>query len=318
MVTDRRVTRCKVLVDPDANKNIVFKARNAVVAIGYTGMAQIGTMPTDQWIAQALTGLIFPEGRHGPGSVPTLMTRNYEERYWGIHLRLLRERLNSLSASLSAHVRAQWVERSFDLLVTGWEWNYGIARPLIQCLSKAERSTTFVVDAPTRCWYFRRDHRSPVRMHVAPYARDLETELTSVRTDLALGDRTDRAEPGNAVDQAESMMAELIRKVSARSPYVGPDLMSILLPPPMQSDPIVRIRYLPSGRDTGVLVTDTSRRVVPVAFAPWILCSGLIRSPAVMTNLSVTSQCGPYRVVIAAPSVDGGPRAISSQGRPQL
>ena len=62
MVTDRKVTTNGAEYDPDANKNILFGDRNAVVAIGYTGMAYIGTVPTDQWIAQALTGLTFPQG----------------------------------------------------------------------------------------------------------------------------------------------------------------------------------------------------------------------------------------------------------------
>ena len=62
MVSDRRVTTSGILFDPDANKTILFADRNAVVAIGYTGMAYIGSLPTDQWLASALTGLNFPEG----------------------------------------------------------------------------------------------------------------------------------------------------------------------------------------------------------------------------------------------------------------
>jgi hypothetical protein len=39
MVTDRRVTQNGYIFDPDANKNLVFSDKNAVVAIGYTGRA---------------------------------------------------------------------------------------------------------------------------------------------------------------------------------------------------------------------------------------------------------------------------------------
>jgi hypothetical protein len=66
MVTDRLVTTNKgEQFDPHANKNIVFCARNAVVAMGYTGRAYIGKTPTDQWLVEKLTGLDFPLTRQG-------------------------------------------------------------------------------------------------------------------------------------------------------------------------------------------------------------------------------------------------------------
>ena len=86
MVTDRKVTKNGAEYDPDSNKNIVFSDRNAVVTVGYTGAAYIGTIPTDQWIAQTLTGLNFPEGRGGKGTLPTFMDRKYETTYIGIRV----------------------------------------------------------------------------------------------------------------------------------------------------------------------------------------------------------------------------------------
>src|SRR4029453_7804868 len=93
MVTDRKVT--KDGADPYANKNVLFADRNAVVAIGYTGLAYVGTIPTDRWLAQTLTGLTFPEGRRGKGSVPFLMTTDFQDEYFGLRLRNLREALNT-------------------------------------------------------------------------------------------------------------------------------------------------------------------------------------------------------------------------------
>ena len=47
MVTGREVTKDGVEHDPDANKNVLFGDRNAVVAVGYIGSTHIGTIPTD-------------------------------------------------------------------------------------------------------------------------------------------------------------------------------------------------------------------------------------------------------------------------------
>ena len=105
--------------------------------------------------------------------------------------------------------------------------------------------------------------------------------------------------------------------MSARLNLVGPDTMSILIPPPVGTEPTIRIRYIPAGRDEGVLVMGEVRTPVPVAFTPWVLSPGCIRSPAVFTNLRVDSACGPYRVVIEGPPADGMRRAMSSQVRPK-
>jgi len=60
-VTDRLVTKGNRPFDPLANKNIVYCARNALVAIGFTGIAFLGDIPTDQWIVEQLTGTSLTE-----------------------------------------------------------------------------------------------------------------------------------------------------------------------------------------------------------------------------------------------------------------
>jgi hypothetical protein len=63
-VSDRLVTRAKVGAsalthvpfDPDANKNIIFRARDGIVAISFSGNAFIRGVPTDRWIAERLYG----------------------------------------------------------------------------------------------------------------------------------------------------------------------------------------------------------------------------------------------------------------------
>src|SRR6266851_8318629 len=65
-VTDRLVTRGNDPFDTLANKNILYAAKNAVVAMAYTGQAFIGDVPTDQWIVETLSGHIFERDRKPP------------------------------------------------------------------------------------------------------------------------------------------------------------------------------------------------------------------------------------------------------------
>src|ERR1700730_6856922 len=65
--SDRLVTRLNMgrgptPFDPLANKTIVYLARDAIVAMSYTGPAYIGQLTTDDWIVQNLTGIDVTQG----------------------------------------------------------------------------------------------------------------------------------------------------------------------------------------------------------------------------------------------------------------
>ncbi len=282
MVTDRRVTISGVVFDPDANKNIVFGDKNAVVTIGYTGMAYIGTIPTDQWIAQTLTGLAFPEGRRGRGTVPALMTSGYEDQYFGLRVRNLRNQLNKVRPFILGRYRQEWTAGSFDLVITGFEWNHGEVRPYVAALSKPPNSDIFNLSDSDRHWYIPRGRHFPVRMYGAPTQNVTKDELRGIdnRLDSVWGDG--HGTPDEVADHAEKLLAEVIQDVSVRLNVVGPDIMSILIPFPGGTEPIIRIRYIPAGRDQGVLIAGQTQIQVPVAFSPWIVSPGCIRSPTIL------------------------------------
>src|SRR5262245_32490341 len=122
MVTDRLLTAGGIEVDPDSNKNVVFGDKNGVASLAYTGLAYIGSTPTDRWIAETLTGLPFPEGSHGPGSVPALMFKQYRAEYLRVRLQTLQARLQELGKTLDAGQTASWTAHPFDVVVSGYEW----------------------------------------------------------------------------------------------------------------------------------------------------------------------------------------------------
>src|SRR5215216_6024666 len=47
--------------DPMSNKSLVYFARDALVVIGYSGLAYIDRTSTDEWIAQVVTDVVFPQ-----------------------------------------------------------------------------------------------------------------------------------------------------------------------------------------------------------------------------------------------------------------
>jgi hypothetical protein len=315
MVTDRKVTKSGSLVDPDANKNLIFEDRNAVVAMGYTGMAYIGGIPTDQWLAQTLTGLAFPEGRRGPNTVPALMISQYATEYFGVRVRNLRQRLNEVCKSIRQRYRKQWTANSFDLFITGWEWNRGKSRPYLAGLSKPAKSDDFELCTIDRNWYLPQRGRVLVRTCAAPKENLTQDKLAGIETQLQAVWSNNHGSSSDIADHAEKLMVETIQLTSQSLSVVGEDVMSILIPPPQGPSPTIRIRYIPAGRDTGVLVTANKQIPVPVAFSPWVISPGCIRSPTIFTNMTVESVCGPYRVIMISPGSHGIPRVLSSQER---
>lgn len=73
-VTDRLVSNVETMktFDSISNKNVVLRARDGVVSIAYSGPAYLEGIPTDEWIAEALSGEILgvegkrPVAKMGP------------------------------------------------------------------------------------------------------------------------------------------------------------------------------------------------------------------------------------------------------------
>src|SRR5689334_10815609 len=95
-VTDRLVTQGMSEFDSLANKNIVYCARNAIVAIAYTGFAFLGDIPTDQWVVEQLIGQPFDRDRKPPAVVMGLRPQSLD---LGRSLTLLKEKLDAAAAT---------------------------------------------------------------------------------------------------------------------------------------------------------------------------------------------------------------------------
>jgi hypothetical protein len=54
--SDRLLTKGKNPVERRANKSLVVETANAIVAVGYAGLAQFGGLPTDHILAEYIVG----------------------------------------------------------------------------------------------------------------------------------------------------------------------------------------------------------------------------------------------------------------------
>jgi len=81
--------------DALSNKTAVYRANDAIVSIGYTGVAYLGDLPTDEWIAQVLWGEPLPEP--GPwGGIPMRIRGKPIVRDIGTAIHKLKSELESL------------------------------------------------------------------------------------------------------------------------------------------------------------------------------------------------------------------------------
>jgi hypothetical protein len=101
--------------DALANKDLIYWARDAIVSIGYTGPAYIGKLPTDDWIAERLTGVNVSELSGTKfGLLPQWLDI-------GQSMTVLEQELKQSEVAKG--------DLNFELVMAGWQWKHG-RRPL--------------------------------------------------------------------------------------------------------------------------------------------------------------------------------------------
>lgn len=286
--------------DPIANKNIIYWSRDAIVTIGYAGVAyglsrSNPDLPTDEWIVEKLRGIPIPrieeDGRPWASS-GGLIPRWHDI---GESLEILRKELQDVfkkSFSFRRH--------SFSLTIAGWQGFrcrvkgkgiraiYRRVRPVIADLTKREGQTNVVLDRVGRYWYL------PNQWTVidSPHGYLLSAERSELRRRLRRG----------IPDESESVMAKTVVAVASRCPaQVGPHCISILLPPPGAAP--IRVRFIPDMPHLVVVTKAGVEKEYPVTFSPWIVGPFSLWAPSVMKG-RCSMQMGPFLINIESPSPD--------------
>ncbi len=286
--------------DPLANKNIIYEARDAIVSMGYTGRAYINNTPTDDWIASTLTGIDVSE----KFSMRTGKLPNWW--YIGEAISLLHERLKNTEIAVN--------KEYFELDIVGWKWKKGRRPPVgrrqpvpFGCSIRKECGNEFEVVRPARHWYW----KSRTQFKTSP-----DGGLSMTAEELTQLMKRIGTLPANQHEQA---IVDAIRAVAVRNPYVGPNCMSILIPPP-QIRALVQATFFPHEKHTARVIG--SHFVSPdynAAYSPWIIGNGLVQKPSVFIGDGWHFQIGLFTVLLngfpAGPGAVGG---FSSVQRPSL
>ena len=284
--------------DTYSNKAVLYGARDAFAAFGYSGPAYMEGRTTDRWIAELLHGgSAFSTGeavgiKFGPAPQHIDIGRGLE---------LIRSRLEALYQSRPATYSPNL---PLAVAVGGWKWKRAEVRtwPFLAKIA-AERTTpiTFKTTITDRYWGW----------ETGKYAFD------AIGSSAEQAKRTVKARLSNIArlyaDDCENLLIEAIREASQKDESVGLDCMSILMAP--SNDPFMLVRYQPRLPTLGEVTIDSNRpQKVPLAFWPWVVLSNMLVPPQVQTGGQPHIEIGNSRIQFESSSLDafGIPTALFS------
>lgn len=228
--------------DRYANKTILAEAINGQVVVSYAGLAHIRSVPTDQWLLRAITGVPpGPPVRPGAGP-PIFVGRPIKLAVGGIRDSIIR----AIQADFLAEPRDQR-RLGMEVLITGWIWRrrqrfgFGHPRTFFTRITHAGQLRTpckVTADLPRR-W-----HQDPAPPRSGWSHATIGVGSGTVREQFSLL-KTRMSQPGTCTtDDIEAFIAGQIRRSALESDgVIGTNLMSVCLTPAAPP----RIRFL---RDT--------------------------------------------------------------------
>ena len=189
-----------------APQNVIYHARNGIVALAYAGVDEIGGVATGRWLAE--------------NAAP--------------HLDLGRG-LKSLAKALEgAAVR---LDSAFDLHVAGWQWSERRSRPVVAGISKDPGTPEFQMEYLPRHWYL--DRGRPGRDGLRGFRFNVSAAPDGY-IGLAQLQRLVQRLRDLSPDDAESVLGGAIRGVAETVEQAGPRRLAILLYPPQTGRVVVR------------------------------------------------------------------------------
>lgn len=301
-VSDRLVTISRKKVhDSLANKTVIYRARDGIFSISYAGLAYLEGLPTDEWIAEKLWGAPFK--RRGSRQSMLSFSRISHWRKIDYSLLILCKQAEEVWKKLpAAHRRS-----SLEITVCGWRCKRRKWSPFIVEIIKVRGSIKFRFNRVPRRWHFDASSGAP-RNICGNTGIDLtNAEEKSLNTELS------NFQNSKNVDKAEEIIIDVVRNVSARSPAVGPNCMSILLWRP-DIKPLTRIRFLASQTHFATVVGNTKQTTLPVAYSPWLI-GPASRLAASIISGGMSTTLGGIKIVFESQGATGPLSIASSQKR---
>ena len=279
-VSDRLVTERGTARPFDAfsNKALLYLCADAIVAIGYTGLAYIGDSPTDVWIANQLVGKQLQEYS---GFGQPMQT---ERRTIVSAVEMLRSQLESEMR------RTPTLE--FGLLITGWKWAQRrkpkYPDPFVAVVEWD--GDHMITETLPRYWWYERG-RDEVLARI-PTSNMGHAQAVQVMK------RVNRCSDDVSI---RNILVETVRSISTENASVGADCMSIMLPPPHLH--LAEIEFIVGSSDPFHEV-----------YSPWVITPGYVHMPSILFG-GWEVHCGPWTIYLK--DVVRGFAAWAKQARPK-
>lgn len=247
-VSDRLLTERGTARPFDAfsNKALLYLCADAIVAIGYTGLAYIGDSPADVWLANQLVGKQLQD-HHGFGQPMYTELRNIV-----LAVEMLRSRLE-------AEMR-RTPKPEFGLLITGWKWGQRRKpkrpEPFVAVVQWA--GDHMITETLPRYWWYERGRDEVLACIPAPNIGHVRAEQVMKSVSRCSDDVSIR-----------NILVETVRSMSTGNTTVGADCMSIMLPPPQLLR--AEIEFIVGSPD-----------LFHEVYSPWVITPGYVHRPSIL------------------------------------
>ncbi|MEJ1967054.1 MAG: hypothetical protein WDN03_00240 [Rhizomicrobium sp.] len=280
--------------DPVANKTIVYRATDALVSIGYSGIAYVGNMPTDEWLAEILWGARLMRGFDGERPAMT---------FGGpLHRRDMGRSIINIRRAIESLPVASGVDRyGLFLTIAGWQRHRHRFRPIVVEITRFAGATK--VERAPRHW----SAGDTFRIH----SIGANIDAAALRAGYEQF-RTPRGLIHCSPVQIEAVLANTIRSISATNASVGSHILStILVRPDLGTS---GCRFLPMTPHLAQVSTARGNWTLPVAHTPRIVGAGMLHPPSLEIGTQQILLGGIPFVIEGAPP-QGGFLGLSSSVR---
>ncbi len=205
-VSDRRLTLNGEPWDDHANKCIVLLCRDALLSLTYTGLAYIGDVPTDQWIADILDRYNTPERDMGwsVGILRSAASRAFQE----------------------GMVPPAEIENELTIMAAGWHWRAGRPQAYIWEVTKGS-STKVKPCFKSQYWRLRRFAKPGEALVIAAAGAVGALEGTTWNADVH------RVKAERNPERIVEYLVNVVREASKHPVFgrlIGDNCMAVVLP----------------------------------------------------------------------------------------
>ena len=254
-VTDRLLTLPSTgePFDRDANKNIIFHARDGVAAIAYSGIAWIGGLPTDQWIVETITLEDWGRGEQR-GSLSGGRPKRWPKL--GHAMRLIAEAFDEQCRRFPKTVGAG----PFEVLAVGYQDTHSRAswfRPITLSYQKEPAARSGVLSSGER-WF-----RNPAGLIAGCPAANLKlVDLAALGAETRVTEKT---------EEVTAAFVKAVQLAAIQSDTIGGDCISIEIDYPARRKPEVRVRFTARPDRPEADTHRTPAKATALSFSPWII-----------------------------------------------